>query len=223
MIIKNTPSEDEAPGGPGTKQRYTIQLNCQTIERPNLKGNMLALEQIGIYEEYEKVLYFMKISYSHALEHYKKEYSIDIEKLKYNYDMNRKEVDLKYIKPFEFADGLCKDIFEANRYNYLYTNRGKSSINILDYHNLSRYFADAITKEDNFKRKPAPEAILHLLKKHNIKRNETIMIGDRDIDILAGKNAGIKTCYFDYNGTDKVKVAEYKINSIKELYDIIGI
>jgi D-glycero-D-manno-heptose 1,7-bisphosphate phosphatase len=42
-------------------------------------------------------------------------------------------------------------------------------------------------------RKPRPGMILELAKKHFIDLNKSYIIGDMDEDILAGKNAGIKT------------------------------
>ena len=48
--------------------------------------------------------------------------------------------------------------------------------------------------DDNcFCRKPKPGMILHLLQKHNLKQQESVIIGDSLKDIEAGQNAGIKT------------------------------
>ncbi|MDX8365793.1 HAD family hydrolase [Cytobacillus sp. IB215665] len=42
-------------------------------------------------------------------------------------------------------------------------------------------------------RKPEPEMITNLAQKHNITLKDSYMIGDRDVDIFAGKSAGTKT------------------------------
>ncbi|MFC0273549.1 D-glycero-alpha-D-manno-heptose-1,7-bisphosphate 7-phosphatase [Metabacillus herbersteinensis] len=42
-------------------------------------------------------------------------------------------------------------------------------------------------------RKPEPEMLLSLARKHNILIEESYMVGDRDVDIIAGKQAGTKT------------------------------
>ena len=53
---------------------------------------------------------------------------------------------------------------------------------------------------DNCKcRKPKPGLILEASKKWNINLKKSYMIGDRWKDIEAGRNAGCKTIFIDYN------------------------
>ena len=40
-------------------------------------------------------------------------------------------------------------------------------------------------------RKPSPKMLNDLIEKYNIDRSMSIMIGDKDSDVQAGKNAGI--------------------------------
>jgi phosphoglycolate phosphatase-like HAD superfamily hydrolase len=47
------------------------------------------------------------------------------------------------------------------------------------------------------------------------------MIGDRDLDILAAKNAGIHACYFT-DSSEKSNIADFTINSFQQLYSIIS-
>lgn len=56
-----------------------------------------------------------------------------------------------------------------------------------------KYFRLIIGYECVKKLKPDPEGINLILEKMNISPSETIMIGDTNVDILAGKNAGTKT------------------------------
>ncbi|MCV9886477.1 HAD family hydrolase [Metabacillus halosaccharovorans] len=42
-------------------------------------------------------------------------------------------------------------------------------------------------------RKPEPEMLYTLAEKHEVSLKESYMVGDRDVDILAGKQAGTKT------------------------------
>ena len=67
--------------------------------------------------------------------------------------------------------------------------------------------------------KPAPDAIRYLLDEFQLDPAETIMIGDREIDILSGKNAGIHTCLFtDGNPGAAASEAEYTAGNMAELY-----
>ena len=51
-------------------------------------------------------------------------------------------------------------------------------------------------------RKPKPGLLLKAGKKWNVDYKQSFMIGDRWRDIQAGKNAGCKTIYLDYNYKD---------------------
>lgn len=53
-----------------------------------------------------------------------------------------------------------------------------------------------------------------------INTKEAIKIGDRGLDIMAGKNAGISSCYFNPDKTFDVE-ADYYISSNKQLRDIM--
>lgn len=62
---------------------------------------------------------------------------------------------------------------------------------------LRPLFTEIITSDHHFARKPNPESLCYLIDKYQLDRNETVMIGDRPLDILAGQHAGIKTILFD--------------------------
>ena len=80
-------------------------------------------------------------------------------------------------------------------------------------------FTGFVTRENGFPMKPAPDAIRYLLDEFQLDPAETIMIGDREIDILSGKNAGIHTCLFtDGNPGAAASEAEYTAGNMAELY-----
>ena len=65
---------------------------------------------------------------------------------------------------------------------------------------IETLFADAVTADDGFPQKPAPDALRFLMRKHGLDGRACVMVGDRDIDLDAGKNAGMATCLFDPEG-----------------------
>ncbi len=70
-------------------------------------------------------------------------------------------------------------------------------------------------------RKPSPKFVLEASKKHNIDIEKSYFIGDKDFDILCGKNAGCKTIRIlgDYENSVK---ADYEINSFDEIINVIS-
>lgn len=53
-------------------------------------------------------------------------------------------------------------------------------------------FAEAWGQKPQFKRKPDGEALLAMIKKHNILKDDCIYIGDSDVDVFTAENAGVK-------------------------------
>lgn len=66
----------------------------------------------------------------------------------------------------------------------------------IKYHQLENIFDAILTKKDFTKEKPDPEIIYKAMEKLHAVKKETIIIGDSEKDILAGKNAGITTVVF---------------------------
>ena len=96
---------------------------------------------------------------------------------------------------------------------------------ILKELNISEYF-DIIVGGDTTKRKkPDPEPIIYVLNKLGIKREETVIVGDGETDIEAGKKAKIKTIAVSYGFRKKeqLKEADYLIDEIKEILKILKI
>lgn len=81
--------------------------------------------------------------------------------------------------------------------NYLYTHRNSSALDWLRRDGLDQLFSDQVTGLDGFPNKPAPDALNYLLAKHGLDRQECVMVGDRAIDLDAGKNAGMAYALFD--------------------------
>jgi HAD superfamily hydrolase (TIGR01549 family) len=178
------------------------------------------LEEEGIVESLDEILKHMKVSMSCALQYYEKKYHIN-DTFVDKYNKQRKDMEVNLSKPFTGIEEICRYIHNSGKNNYLYTHRGESAIILLKNYGLYDYFTDFITSQHGFERKPSPNAINYLVDKYNIIHNEAIMIGDRDLDILAAKNAGIHACYFT-DSSEKSNIADFTIDSFQQLYSIIS-
>jgi HAD superfamily hydrolase (TIGR01549 family) len=181
-----------------------------------------ALKDLGVTAPIEEILSFQMISQSHAITHYQTVYALGNE-LKELFDRYQQEAGFGAVKPFPGIEALCKEIIRSGRWNYLYTHRGSSAIDAIQHYGMASCFKDFITKESGFPRKPSPDALLSLTEKHQMDKKKAIMIGDRDIDILAAKNAGIMACYIDYKTGTSCGAADYVIESAEQLYSVIGL
>ena len=63
------------------------------------------------------------------------------------------------------------------------------------------YFGDrmqvAVGDDPSRRRKPAPDSLLYLMKKHDLNPARCVMIGDRPLDVDAAANAGMLGCLLD--------------------------
>ena len=108
----------------------------------------------------------------------------------YQYRMGEDEIEPKVI-PFDGMRDLLADIVKNGGRNYLYTHRNKTSLAYLDQFGMTEFFADAVTSEEHFPSKPAPDAVLAIIERNHLDPAECVMVGDRLIDGMSGINAGI--------------------------------
>lgn len=83
------------------------------------------------------------------------------------------------------------------------------------------YFEDILGGDDEGCLKPSPCVLKKTISQLGINKNRIIIVGDMSIDILTGKNSGIRTCFVTY-GLGKLKDVknlrpDYIIDNISEL------
>ena len=89
---------------------------------------------------------------------------------------------------------------------------------------IGNFFDVVVTYEDTHQLKPSSLPFEVALQKLNLKPEQCLMVGDMPHrDVEGAKKLGIKTCFAKY-GNQKIKKskADYEIEDIKELLDIIG-
>lgn len=96
---------------------------------------------------------------------------------------------------------------------------------IINHFNLRPYFNIVMGRINEIPHKPAPEPLLLICTSLGILPGETIMIGDTELDIQCGKNAGTKTCAvsYGYRTIEQLEAdkPDYLINSIMEIPELV--
>ncbi len=110
--------------------------------------------------------------------------------LAYQLRMGEDEIEPKIV-PYGGIRELLSAILKNGGRNYLYTHRDKSSLGYLSNFGLDGYFSDFVTSEEGFPNKPAPDAVLEIIRRNQLIPAECVMVGDRLIDGMSGVNAGI--------------------------------
>ena len=94
----------------------------------------------------------------------------------------------------------------------------------LAYMNFHHIFDEVVTFDETGERKPSPVPFKTILKKLGVKPQEALMVGDwAERDIVGAANVGMKTAFARYGDTFNTEShnAEYDLNDIRELVDII--
>ena len=87
---------------------------------------------------------------------------------------------------------------------------------------LSNFFDVVVAFEDTKEMKPSQQPFKIMLNKLNVKPEECLMVGDRpERDIKGAKKLGIKTCFAKYGNPKGTAKADYIINDIRGLLEII--
>ncbi|WP_139904911.1 HAD-IA family hydrolase [Clostridium thermarum] len=178
-----------------------------------------ALDELGIEEDEEAILELLKRSAKEAIEYYRDTYKLDdsfIHLIK-----KHKETEIDMAKPFPYAEEVCRRIAESGRRNYILTHRGYTTQELLQQYNMEDLFTEIITGHSGFKRKPDPEGYAYLVDKYNMKKEEVLIVGDRELEILAAKALGVKVCLYDTNKIKYIEKPDYVVTSLQEVKDII--
>jgi len=80
----------------------------------------------------------------------------------------------------------------------------RARVKVLDALGLTRYFAMALSPEDGFAKKPAPDMLHECCRVMGVEASETVMVGDTRFDVEAGFNAGCLAVAFAEHGYQDV-------------------
>src|SRR3990172_1313763 len=97
------------------------------------------------------------------------------------------------------------------------------SIKVLEALDLLKFFDLVIGSDSTSEKKPSPIPVLHALSTFGLNTNDAVMVGDSNLDIAAGKAAGVKTIGVTYGYRERkyLKDADFVIDDIKELPKLI--
>ncbi|MDP4174394.1 MAG: HAD-IA family hydrolase [Bacteroidota bacterium] len=97
---------------------------------------------------------------------------------------------------------------------------------ILEHFALSKYFDLIMGRRPDIAIKPAPDALLKICSDLGVDAASALMVGDSELDIQCGKNAGSLTCAvtFGYRKEEDLKLLnpDYIISDMKELVKIVS-
>ncbi|MCP8359924.1 HAD-IA family hydrolase [Streptococcus suis] len=101
--------------------------------------------------------------------------------------------------------------------NFVYTHKSDDAFQVLEDLGIRHHFTEILTSDSGFARKPSPEALLFLIEKYGLDRENTYYIGDRLLDVETAINAGIHSINLQIDGLEK----NWKIVSLLDIKQIL--
>ena len=80
--------------------------------------------------------------------------------------------------------------------HFVYTHRGSSTKEVLSRLKLEDFFSEVVTFENGFAPKPSGEGLQYLRYKYDMDPDLTAYVGDRSIDVMCARNAGVQAILF---------------------------
>lgn len=143
----------------------------------------------------------------------------------YVYKKNYLE-QMEYSKLYYGVEKVLEELKQrGNKISLLTTKAQDQTDKIVDYFNLRDYFDFIMGRRDGIAHKPSPEPLISICNQLNTDVKNTIMIGDTELDIQCGKNAGSLTCgvLYGYRTKELIKIEnpDFIIETFPEILTIV--
>lgn len=153
----------------------------------------------------DEIYAHLKISFTHAFDY------LDVSETQARRFFSLfRETPAQAFRPFRDVE---KVLNFADK-NVIMTHNNRTDLfKILKLYGFEKYFADAVTSDDHFPRKPDPASYIYLNEKHAID----LVVGDRLLDIIPAKAIGAKTCLFQ----NKEPGADFYLDDYQDFFTTV--
>jgi HAD superfamily hydrolase (TIGR01549 family) len=188
---------------------------------PNITSYLQkALLDFGYEVDKTDILEKMLVTIPHSIKYYSELYGIEGLRERYDYY----NADEKNAEAYAFENVLevLRRIRELGAANYVFTNRGNSAHAMLEKAGLIGEFTEIVTSADPcFKTKPEPDTILYLMEKYGGTCEDTVMVGDRQLDLSSAYAAGCKTIHLVTPSVPQTLVCDWRIENYAQMLELL--
>lgn len=199
---------------------------CLYDSYPQINADMqIILARHGVEASVEEINSYTRVTQGHAIAHYAPLCGLSPEEFGEEYRGYKDSYLSDLCRPYPGIPELLRDIAAAGMKNHICSNRVTEQSRVyLERDGLLPYFG-AITgpdKEKGIARKPAPDMVAAVVAQRGISPEKLLMVGDRELDILAAHGAGSHGCFFDPDGCNpQPACVEYIAPDVATLRKII--
>lgn len=135
----------------------------------------------------------------------------------------------KILVPGLFPE-VMETLEELRRRGYLMSiassRQSPSLQSFLEDMKIAHLFEYAVGGDNVEHPKPAPDAVLQILRHYNLSAEEAFVVGDMPFDINMATNAGVKSCGVTWGNADAAQLREsganYVIDKMSQLLEILN-
>jgi phosphoglycolate phosphatase-like HAD superfamily hydrolase len=175
-----------------------------------------ALRDLGAQTPPERIRELCLVSLDHCVSVLADEHDVPGQALEDAFVARYGERAVTDSPPFPGVVEVCRYVASIGGTNVIVTHRRRSSTDaLLAANGMHDLFAGVITAADGHPRKPDPAMFEMALAEHALARDATMSVGDRALDVDAGRAAGVATCLFG-PGRD-APAADLVVDDFREL------
>ena len=121
---------------------------------------------------------------------------------------------------------VFKELKKSEVKTGMLTTKGQDQAEKISVHFGIEKYLDVIEgRKNGIAIKPAPDQLLRICEELKVDPSRTLMIGDTELDIMCGKNAGAKTCAVSFGYRDVEELKTYKpdflIDDLVEILELL--
>lgn len=94
-------------------------------------------------------------------------------------------------KPYDGIMDMLKTLKENGKRMAIVSNKYCTATEELCQHFFNEYINVAIGESERIKKKPAPDTVIEAMERLGITRENTVYVGDSEVDIATARNSGI--------------------------------
>ncbi|MDQ8217349.1 HAD-IA family hydrolase [Enterococcus faecium] len=183
-------------------------------------GAWQALKDFGISMDKKEIYFKMKKYSTSYLINESNLNAREFNELFHRYEKESTEVS----RPFPETKQVLEMLKDNGGRHFILTHRlTESTWGLLKEHRLAHLIEEVVGIDQDFPRKPDPASLNCLIDTFHLERTDTMMIGDRRLDIEAGKNAGVATCLYDIDHFLGEIPADYVVGNLNEILTLQSI
>ncbi|MCD4886772.1 HAD-IA family hydrolase [Enterococcus faecium] len=183
-------------------------------------GAWQALKDFGISMDKKEIYFKMKKYSTSYLINESNLNAREFNELFHRYEKESTEVS----RPFPETKQVLEMLKDNGGRHFILTHRlTESTWGLLKEHRLAHLIEEVVGIDQDVPRKPDPASLNYLIDTFHLERTDTMMIGDRRLDIEAGKNAGVATCLYDIDHFLGEIPADYVVGNLNEILTLQSI